>query len=75
MDVKSIEEKHGLSIPCINPIIGKIIIVSTKILLIYLRFARNLENIFQLKYQDLFGFSGTSKYSPYFDDSLLPILI
>jgi hypothetical protein len=71
----SIEEKHGLSIPCINPIISKIILVSTKMLLKYLRFARALGNLIQLKYRGLSVLIGASKYSPYFDDGLLPTLI
>lgn len=71
----SIEEKHGLSIPCINPIISKIILVSTKMLLKYLRFARALGNLIQLKFRGLSVLIGASKYSPYFDDGLLPTLI
>jgi len=71
----SIEEKHGLSIPCINPMISKIILVSTKMLLKYLRFARTLGNLIQLKFRGLSVLIGASKYSPYFDDGLLPTLI
>lgn len=71
----SIEEKHGLSIPCINPMISKIILVSTKMLLKYLRFARALGNLIQLKFRGLSMLIGASKYSPYFDDGLLPTLI
>ena len=71
----SIEEKHGLSIPCINPMVSKIILVSTKMLLKYLRFARALGNLIQLKFRGLSVLIGASKYSPYFDDGLLPTLI
>ena len=76
IDIKSVTERHSLSIPALDPIMIGMINVSTKILLSALRLARVMGDVYCKIFYDIFGISMDSKYKQNISDgSLVPLLI
>ena len=76
IDIKSVTERHSLSIPALDPIMIGMINVSTKILLSALRLARVMGDVYCKIFYDIFGISIDSKYKQNLSDgSAVPLLI
>ncbi|MCR5543306.1 MAG: hypothetical protein K6F55_04080 [Eubacterium sp.] len=76
IDIKSVTERHSLSIPALDPIMIGMINVSTKILLSALRLARVMGDVYCKIFYDIFGISIDSKYKQNLGDGyLVPLLI
>ena len=76
VDIKSVTERHSLSIPALDPIMIGMINVNTKILLSALRLARVMGNVYCKIFYDIFGISIDSKYKQNLSDgSVVPLLI
>ncbi len=70
-----IVEKHGLSIPAVNPIILSMINSSTKILRQCLKIARKMCDVYQLMSCNIFGLKISSNNIYCHCDGLVPLLI
>lgn len=76
IDNMCMEERHGLSIPSLDPFLIGMIKVSTKHLLKALRLARVMGDILCKISYEIFGISIDSKYKQSISDgSSLPLLI
>ncbi|MBP3232959.1 MAG: hypothetical protein J6M65_00845 [Eubacterium sp.] len=76
IDIKSVTERHSLSIPALDPIMIGMLNVSTKILLSALRLARVMGDVYCKIFYDIFGISIDSKYKQNLSDgSAVPLLI
>ncbi len=76
IDIKSVTERHSLSIPALDPIMIGMINVSTKILLSALRLARVMGDVYCKIFYDIFGISIDLKYKQSLGDGYLaPLLI
>ena len=76
IDIKSVTERHSLSIPALDPIMIGMINVSTKILLSALRLARVMGDVYFKIFYDIFGISIDLKYKQSLGDGYLaPLLI
>lgn len=71
----SMEEKHTVSIPSLDPIVINIIKVSTKMLLVFLRLARVMGDMCRMISCDEFGLLNNSKYKQFHSNGLAPLLI
>lgn len=70
----SMEEKHTVSIPSLDPIVINIIKVSTKMLLVFLRLARVMGDICRMHSFNEFGLLNNSKYKQFHSNGLAPLL-
>ncbi len=70
---------HSMSIPSIDPIVRRVIIVNTKVLLLFLKLARIISNICRMHSKDVFGLinnsKNNSKFRQYTTKGVIPLII